>query len=157
VNDGGTLGGTGSLGRVNVNSGGHLSPGSNGCGTLTIANSLILYPGSILDYDLNTPAASDLIFMSNARLTLNSQQFSDFHFNLLPNFGIGTYTLVDAASIGGSLGDVRSGWLNDKYYATLSVSSSNGNLMLTVVPEPAAIVSLLIGVAGLFAFTRRRK
>jgi autotransporter-associated beta strand protein len=154
VNTDGILGGTGTAGLVRVNSGGHLAPGVNGVGVFKLGNSLTLNSGAKLDFDLDTPAASDQVLMASYTLALASQQFSDFNFTAFSNFGSGTYTLIDAYSITGSLGSVKSGWING-FSATLSLAS--GNLMLTVVPEPAVWISLLMGAAGMLAYARLRR
>jgi fibronectin-binding autotransporter adhesin len=57
--NGGTFGGTGSLsGAVNVNSGGTLSPGTNGIGTLYIYNDLALSSGSATTVEVDQGTAS---------------------------------------------------------------------------------------------------
>jgi fibronectin-binding autotransporter adhesin len=79
VNSGGILAGTGFIGNgttagpVTINSGGHLSPGDNSLGTLTIGTggSLSLAGGSILDYDFNDVNLSDETVV-NGGLTLNA-------------------------------------------------------------------------------------
>lgn len=54
VNNGGTLGGTGTTGAVTVNSGGTLAPGANGApGTLTIGGNLAFQAGSFYLAQLN--------------------------------------------------------------------------------------------------------
>ena len=61
--NGGTLGGSGSISApVNVNSGGTLSPGTNGIGTLTIAGDLTLASGSttIVKVDQGSAAADQV-------------------------------------------------------------------------------------------------
>lgn len=156
VNNGGTLGGTGTTGRVSVNSGGHLAPGNSGIGVLNVGSTLILSNGAKLDFDLNTPTTSDEVLMASSILVLGNQQFSDFNFNTLSNFGMGTYTLIDASVISGNLSSANSGWI-DGYWATLSKSTTGGNLILTVVPEPAVWISLLMSAAGLIGYRQLRK
>ncbi len=154
VNNGGTLGGTGTAGRVTVNAGGHLAPG-NGAGKLSLLNSLILVSGAKLDIDLDTPSTSDEVLMTGYNLAVNGQQFSDFTFHATSNFGAGSYTLIDAFSASGSLGANKTGYING-FLATLSLVS--GDLRLTVaVPEPAVWISLLMGAAGLLACARLRR
>ena len=55
-----------------------------------------------MDYELDTPSTSDMISAGN--LTLNSQQFSDFHFMWSTSFAPGIYPLIGFASSSGSLG-----------------------------------------------------
>ena len=59
-----------------------------------------------------------------SHLVLNGQQFSDFNFTPLDGFGLGTYTLIDAGSISGSLGANTSGMI-DGDPATLAVQGNN--------------------------------
>lgn len=87
VNDGATLGGSGTVGTTTVEAGGILAPG-NSVGTLTVAGDLALSSGSILDFELGTPGTaadptvgrSDRIDVSgNLQLagTLNLAQSTD--------------------------------------------------------------------------------
>ena len=85
-----------------------------------------------MDYELDGVSTDDEVFMPFGTLTFSGQQFSNFGFNWTNGFGPGTYTLVNAKSISG-LGSNLSGSI-DGLPASLSVS--NNNLMLTVVPEP---------------------
>jgi fibronectin-binding autotransporter adhesin len=92
VNDGGTLGGTGFIfGPVTNYSGGTISPGSNGVGTLTLKSNLFLSAGSAVNFHVGT--TSDKLAVSNA-LVLNGT------FNVTSNagFGPGTYTVMTYGS-----------------------------------------------------------
>ena len=92
VASGATLGGTGATGGVvTIASGGHLSPGA-GPGTLTTGG-LVLSPGALLDYELNTPgvvggATNDLTVVNGA-LTL------DGVLNITGAFAPGVYRLMN--------------------------------------------------------------
>ena len=99
--NGGTLGGTGYLNSVTVYAGGNLAPGDS-LGALHLSGNLILESGAAMDYELDTPSTSDMISAGN--LTLNSQQFSDFHFMWSASFAPGIYPLIGFASSSGSLG-----------------------------------------------------
>lgn len=156
VNSGGTLGGTGTMGRVTMYSGGHVAPGAAASvGKLTVRTSMTLNSGAKLDFDLDSPAASDEILFTSGTLMLNGQQFSDFNFNALSNFGLGTYTLIDATTVTGSLGATKSGSING-LWSTLSVNTSTGNLILTVVPEPSTLALLFAAAAGAAGYAFRR-
>jgi fibronectin-binding autotransporter adhesin len=147
------LAGTGSVGSVTVNGGGHIAPGVSGVGTLTDTG-LSLISGAILDYDLASTAASDLIAMSGSTLALNGQQFSDFNFNPLTGFGPGVYTLISAGSVTGGLGSVVTGQVSG-LDATVEVSGTN--LVLNVVPEPGTLVLLATACLALLGYARRRR
>ncbi len=149
VNDG-TLGGTGYLRSVTVTANGTLAPGDPQ-GVLNLSGNLILASGAAMDYELDGFSTDDEISMPLGSLTLSGQQFSDFHFSWTGGFGPGTYTLVNAESITG-LGSNTSGTI-DGLPATLSVS--NNELLLTVVPEPSTLALLGAGVAGLIGWAWR--
>jgi autotransporter-associated beta strand protein len=153
VNPGAILAGTGSVGSVTVNSLGHIAPGVSAVGTLTNTG-LTLNSGAILDFDLASTSSSDLISMSTSILALYGQQFSDFHFTALDGFGAGIYTLIDAGAISGDLGDNLTGYIGD-YSATLS--KSNNDIILTVVPEPGTWLLLATACIGLFVRKRMKE
>ena len=91
-------------------------------------------------------AGSDEVVMPNGLLALNGQQFSDFNFTPLAGFGEGTYTLIDAGSISGSLGSGTSGTI-DGFQASLAVHGDN--LVLNVVPEPGTLALAGTGAVSL--------
>ncbi|MGA2061863.1 MAG: autotransporter-associated beta strand repeat-containing protein [Thermoguttaceae bacterium] len=147
------LAGIGSVGLVTVNAGGHIAPGVSGVGTLTDTG-LTLASGAVLDYDLGTPAASDLISMSASTLALNGQQFTDFNFNPSGSFGPGVYTLIDAGTITGSLGSTVSGQIAG-LNAYLSVNYANNDLVLNVVPEPGTFAMLITACLAMLGYAGR--
>ena len=94
-----TLGGTGSFnGPVTVNTGGILSPGATGggsLGTLTISNNLTLNGSANLAFDLSSSpgGANDLIDIPGGLLTMANPV--NFNLNLVNNaLGAGTYPLI---------------------------------------------------------------
>ncbi len=151
VSSSGTLAGTGNISNVTVNSGGHLAPG-NAPGTLTLSGSLALLSGAKMDYELDTPLDSDLVLMSSGALTLGGQQFSDFNFTPLGGFGLGSYTLIDAGSISGTLGNNLSGPIGNGLTGTLAIQGND--LVLSVVPEPGTL-ALLGGCSIALVLTSR--
>ncbi|MGO9108818.1 MAG: autotransporter-associated beta strand repeat-containing protein [Thermoguttaceae bacterium] len=151
---GGTLGGTGNLTCVTVNAGGALALGDP-LGVLHLSGDLNLVSGATMDYDLEGFSADDEVSMPSGTLTLNHQQFSDFHFAWSTDFGPGTYTLIDAGSVGGlGLGTSTTG-LIDGYPATLAVQGND--LLLTVVPESSTTTLLAVGVLGLVGCAWRQR
>jgi len=75
VNNGATLGGTGSVGgTVTVNGGGHLAPG-NGVGTTTVAQ-LVLTEDSRLDFEFGTSANDQVVVSTSGGLTIQGGSFN---------------------------------------------------------------------------------
>ncbi|MBN2218552.1 MAG: autotransporter-associated beta strand repeat-containing protein [Pirellulales bacterium] len=106
---------------------------------------LTLQDGALLNFDLDDPAdptTSDRIILgiyngtAPGNLILNSQDFTDFSFTPLTNFGVGVYTLIDAGSISGSLGANVSGTI-DGLLGTLSISDTD--LILTVTSDAPVV------------------
>jgi autotransporter-associated beta strand protein len=135
------------IGNIVATQGSHIAPGDS-TGVLTIAGNLTLNSGALLNFDLDSTSASDKIAMTGSTLFLNTQQFSDFTFNPLNDFGIGTYVLIDAGSIQGSLGTNFSGTIGG---LPASLSTLGNDLVLTVVPEPATIGLLATGFLCILA------
>jgi autotransporter-associated beta strand protein len=159
VNSGGTLAGTGLLSSVLVASGGHFLPDDPtipvkqpGEVALMLGD-LTLVPGAKMDYVLDSLQDSDQVVVPLASLHLSGQQFSDFSFTTLGAFGDGVYTLVEAHSITGTLGQ-STGNING-HSASLSVQG--GNLILTVVPEPSGVALLVFAGAGGMAWRQIRR
>ena len=136
--------GTGSYGPMHVFEGGSFAPG-NSPGKVVVSGSLALDPGATLDFDLDAVADSGLVLMPGNLLTLGGQDLSSMSFTVEPGFGKGTYTLIAAQEVSGSIGTSDSGTI-DGLPATLSMEGSN--LVLTVVPEPSTLALLVAGAIG---------
>jgi autotransporter-associated beta strand protein len=152
VNSGGTLGGTGYLSSVTVNAGGNLAPGDPK-GALHLSGNLNLASGAAMDYDLDGILTDNEVLMPTGQLILSDQQFANFDITPQAGFYRGTYILIDAGSISGSLGTNLSGTVNG-LPATLAVQGNE--LVLNVVPEPSTATLLGAGVLVLLGWTRRR-
>jgi len=162
---------------VTIAANGILSPGTsvaNSVGTMTLnlvnggdlaatatasTTDLTLTSGAKFVFDLATPSTSDKVVLTDGVLRLNSQQFSDFTFNALSGFGNGVYTLFDSVgslSTGGILNATPANLTGaiDGRGATLSLS--NGDVILTIIPEPGAFALLGLGAIGLLARRRNR-
>ena len=161
VASGQTLAGHGTVvGNTTFGSGSILSPG-NSAGTTTFNGNLTLGSGVSLVFDLAATGASDKVIVSGGNLlTLNNQSISDFTFNLLSGYGVGTYTLIDdsTGTISGGL-STTPGSLTENlggYNATLSLSGNNLLLTVAVVPEPGTWAMMLGGLALLVVIQYRR-
>jgi T5SS/PEP-CTERM-associated repeat protein len=142
-----TLMGSGTvIGNLVAAQGSHIAPG-NSAGMLTLSGNLTLNDGALLDFELGDVPSSDKISMSSRTLYLNYQDFSDFNFTALTGFGNGIYTLIDAGTISGNLGDKLTGTIGN-FSATLS--KSGNDLILTVVPEPGTWALLATACLALF-------
>ncbi len=104
VNDGGALGGTGTVASaVSLSSGGHLAPGSGGVGTLTLSQGLTLNDGAVLDVDVNSGSGSnDLVMVTGGTVTGSGVDGVTVNV-LLSGAPTGSYAIMDwsaAASSG---------------------------------------------------------
>ena len=140
VNSGGTLGGTGSLTSVTVNAGGQSCPGRF-AGRLEPQRQLDLASGAAMDYELDTAFDRATMSRCHGPTVLNGQQFSDFNFTPLAVFGPGSYDLIDAGSISGSLGANTSGTI-DGYPATLARARQRPGAELSRPNPPRSRCSL---------------
>jgi len=114
---------------------------------------LNLASGAAMDYDLDGISTDNEVLMPSGQLILSEQQFSNFDFTAQAGFGEGTYMLIDAGSISGSLGNDLSGTVNG-LPATLAVQGND--LVLNVVPEPSTLALLGAGILGLLGYGRLR-
>jgi fibronectin-binding autotransporter adhesin len=149
------LGGTGTVGFVQVSDNGIVAPGV-GVGTLT-AGSLLLGNASRLEFQLGAPgiiggAENDLLTITGD-LTLDGV----LHIEGSPSFDKGTYRL---ANYGGFLTDAT---LDLESAFLLAFPGSRidttvaGQVNLVVVPEPGTVFSLLGGLAALGLRRRPRR
>ncbi len=131
----GTIGGNVVIAAASGGAAGTLSPGSLAAsGTMSLANrALTLETGAKLAFRLGTQ--SDVVSGVDV-LALNGQQWSDFSITEAPGFGPGTYPLVTAVTVTGSLGAIVNGTLRDGRTGTLSIDE-NHDLVLTVTGAPA--------------------
>jgi autotransporter-associated beta strand protein len=186
VNNGGTLGGTGTIKpfdtlggtvMININNGGVLAPGDGGIGTLTLdgsassASLLILNGGATLSYELGAGNTSDALKLLNAQnneviFNNNIINFTDLTAGSL---GSGQYLLFQSDLASGNtyngLTEDGSGYITggltaaglSGYGTSLQQVGQDIYLNIAAVPEPTTLG--LLGLSGLmlgFAARRRR-
>lgn len=108
VEDGGTLGGSGTVGNTTIADGGIIAPG-NSIGTLTVDGDLLLSSGSILDFELGSPGPSSGVPGTSDRIDVTGDLTLDGTLNLAQSgdstngmAGLGYYRLM---TYGGTLTD----------------------------------------------------
>jgi len=169
VNNGGTLGGTGTIKKTTtVNSGGKLAPGTS-LGTLTFDDSLNISgalggPAGSMLFDLGPNPSGDMVTLTgNNLLTIGSGllNWDDFVFTDLGAIA-GDYTLFDTGrAISGTLGTSLTGTVGS-LEGTLAFGDSGQDLVLTlasgvVIPEPSALLIWVLGLLGLVLCARQRR
>ena len=98
VNSRATLAGSGKInGAANLASGGIVSPGSSGVGTLTFTGGFNLNGGCVLNFDFATTTTSDKIALTGAYVAPASGTVA-VNINALSGFGVGTYSLITGAT-----------------------------------------------------------
>lgn len=160
VNSGASLGGVGTLGSI----GGHTTLAAGASLTLVDAQvaSLLTFGGDLdlqaitagaLLFELGSAGASDTIAMDN--LIISSLNLSDFTFTELNAIDLGSYTLLDATSITGTLGSETEGVLFGHH---VELTHVNNDIILNVtaaVPEPSSSMLGLLGASALLLRRRR--
>lgn len=152
VKTGATLGGTGTVGAVVVDSNGIFAPGDGGIESLNVSGNLTLSSGSISNFEINTAGDIADLAISSALLTfggtlnvtsIGSALVAGDTFNLFDwSSATGTFSTVNLPSLDSGLA-----WDQSSLY-------SSGQISVTAVPEPAAA---LLGGLGMLALLRRRR
>jgi autotransporter-associated beta strand protein len=172
VNNGGTLGGSGTVGRlVNVNSGGTLAPGA-GTGTLTLG-ALQFASGATATYPWEAGASvQDQIVVTSGTVNLTGISITlglydrglgtnvtpDQQFPILTVAGANSITGFNPANFNVVFADTPN-WSTSQYSLTLAQIGGNTALVLTniaPVPEPAGLLALS-GLVLAFAVRQRRE
>lgn len=167
VMTGGTLGGTGTIGlaantNATVESGGKLLASSadslaftlSGTGILDVSGALGTGTGSMV-FALAAPNSTVVSLSGGLNIGTGVLGFTDFSFSTVSGFGAGTYTLFGgASSLAGTLGSGLSGTVGGM---GATISLSNFDVILTVVPEPETWGLLTFGLMVVLFLRRRRK
>lgn len=148
-----TLGGTGTVGPLVVNSNGTFAPGDGGIESLNVNGSLTLESGSISNFQINTTGDAADLAIATALITfggtlnvtnIGGTLIDGDVFNLFDwttPTPTGTFSTVNLPTLGSGLT-----WNQSNLY-------SNGTI--AVVPEPSA--AMLLGGLGALALLRRRR
>lgn len=131
---------------------GTLAPG-NSLGQLTIEGGILDISGALnLIFEIGASPDS-ILFTNGAGVDLGTLNFSDFDFIAVAGFGAGDYTLLDGwAGISGGLGLETEGFIEGM---AASLAIDGNSLVLTVVPEPAHVASLMGLLVMLLALRAR--
>jgi fibronectin-binding autotransporter adhesin len=153
INVGGTLGGTGTTGLVNV-LGGSIAPGVT-VGTLA-TGAISLNSAATLKLELAQAGAiggaNDLLSVTG-NLTLDGT----LQVTTLSGFGLGTYRLINYTGALTNNGlDLESAFLAI-YPGSLIDTATLGQVNLVVVPEPGAFAGILGGFSVLLGLQRFRR
>ncbi len=165
VQNGASLGGSGTFNALaTIDGGGHLAPG-NSPGTITFANGLSLDDGAILDLQLGI-TSSDKILVTGGTFSLNPGLLGGFTINIADagDFGAGPYTLIDYSSgatlgSGINVGDFHLGSTIAGYdYAfTINNNTLQLNITASAIPEPSTYGAIAGAVILATALIRRRR
>jgi hypothetical protein len=102
----------------------------------------------LLDFHLSDPLTSDEILLPSKTLSLSGQEFSDFDFEVLTQISPGSYTLIDAGTIVGSLGTHPRGIIDGR---DAIISVVGNDVVLNVVPEPSSLTLFAAALVSLIA------
>lgn len=152
VKTGATLGGTGTVGAVVVDSSGIFAPGDSGIESINVNGNLTLSSGSFSNFEISTAGDIADLAISSALLTfggtlnvtrIGGALVAGDTFNLFDwSSATGTFSTVNLPSL-----DTGLEWDQSSLY-------SNGQISVAAIPEPSA--ALLGGLAVLALLRRRR-
>ena len=153
VKSGATLGGTGTVGAMVVNSNGTFAPGDNGIESLNVNGNLTLDGASFSVFEINTAGDISDLAISTALLTfggtltvtnIGGALVAGDIFDLFDwSSSTGSFASVNLPVLGGGLA-----WDQSNLYST-------GRIAVTAVPEPD--LTALFGGLGTLALLRRRR
>ncbi len=127
VNNGGILGGTGTVSSTTINSGGALAPG-NSIGTVTVSGNLVFNAGSSYNVEVSPSAADRTNAIGTA--TLNGTVNASYQAG---TYTAKQYTILNATGgVSGTFGTLANTSLPNNVSAALSYDANNVYLNLTL-------------------------
>jgi autotransporter-associated beta strand protein len=146
VYNGGTLSGVGTVNNVSVQMGGVLSPGASP-GILTANGNVTLESGSTLKIEINGLTLGvdyDQLFLANTTLTLNNPGLQVL-LGFSPSIG-DSFTIVSGFStLSGQFNGLPDGSVFSVGSTQFQIDYEPNDIVLTVVPEPSTLGTLLLG------------
>lgn len=142
VSSGATLGGTGTLlGPVTINSGGILSPGSGGVGTIHLqaATALTLPSGALLSFDIGTGGA-DQIDANASAISIATSTTTKINLVQSGTITPGTYTLIDYNTLAGTGGFAGLSLGTQPAGFTYSLTNDTANTQIKLTIASAALL-----------------
>jgi fibronectin-binding autotransporter adhesin len=162
VTSGATIGGSGNIaGTVTLTSGAHLTPGntaSGSIGTITLGG-LSLTSNCALDYELGTPASSDLTIITTAG-GLSLTGGGTLNITSLSGFDVGEYRLLDyTGTFTGSPSNLTIGQAPPGFvYSIIDNPATTSIDVVVSVPEPATGFPVtVLGALSYLGSARRRR
>jgi outer membrane autotransporter protein len=138
VDDGGILGGSGTVGTTSVASGGTISPGLAGeVGTLNVNGNLTLEAGSIYAIDFAGGLADLLTVTGTATITDGTLSLASLDNSISYKTGQ-TYTILSASSVTGAFDDT----VNDSAFLDIYSATVGNTVALTVERNASAFASV---------------
>lgn len=150
---GGTLAGNATIMGDLLNEAGHIAPGDNGIGTLSVLGNFAQFPAGALDLEIGAGGADLLSIAGTAFLggTLQLTLLDGF----TPTAGA-SFTVVSAGNFLGHFSSVQVTGLGAGYTSSLFYGDGSVRLDVSAVPEPESYALMLAGL-GLLSWQLRRR
>ncbi|MCX2862718.1 S8 family serine peptidase [Paucibacter sp. PLA-PC-4] len=150
---GGMLAGTATIQGDLLNEAGHIAPGEDSIGTLTVLGNFAQFPSGWLDLEIGA-GGTDLLAIGGTAFLGGSLQLT-----LLDSFslsGNASFTLMSAGNFMGQFSSVQVSGLGAGYTSALFYDNGSVRLDISAVPEPESYALMLAGL-GLLSWQLRRR
>ena len=150
---GGTLAGNATIFGDLLNEAGHIAPGEDSIGTLTVLGNFAQFPSGWLDLEIGA-GGTDLLAIGGTAFLGGSLQLT-----LLDSFslsGNASFTLMSAGNFMGQFSSVQVSGLGAGYTSALFYDNGSVRLDISAVPEPESYALMLAGL-GLLSWQLRRR